>query len=504
MKPALLPSQRAIIAMSREQYLKSSIAPLTTATTTTSGAASSINELSVGVCVFRLDGQTSQPVVLLLRRSKGWQQRNERVGERGRVFSAADESSSSSWPSSSSSSQRHLKTQQGTEGSVWELPGGEVGDDDFCISAAAERLLRENTGLRITKMMVMLPDVRWREELKVLLWEDEDESDEDEGNEDGDGGDRWDIREDCAVEKDNQNNGGCGHEDEAEKAGEDKHHEFSVDLDSTQLRPRADSGVVMNWITYIQNGGLESASTRYDDDGSSGPDGGVLSPFSSHELELLGVRVPTNPSSPGSSSLMAWAMPTPTSTQSPRAHDQSQSRSRSQSHENNVYSYGDDDDFDLSLEPAPLSLPIRNRKGKEEERRSRPPLRRRNTASSTTLPREELLMEEKKKRKRKERENKRRDAQMIPYEMVQREHVQLNFVVLVDEDEDVEVPLPGFLMPRRTWDRDVKGREGEEGKYDGFEWATRERVREMGMSEDLRRVVFQGLDWMDSLAGGFF
>lgn len=70
------------------------------------------------------------------------------------------------------------------------MPGGKVEDDDFCISAAIERLVREKTGLRVTKIMVMLSDVRWREELKVLLWEndvdDVEENTSEDPSEDGD------------------------------------------------------------------------------------------------------------------------------------------------------------------------------------------------------------------------------------------------------------------------------------------------------------------------------
>lgn len=95
MKSELLPSQKAIIAMSRAQYLAylrpskedGSQATSSTPNSKKDGEETKRNparpivtpkptdKLSVGVCIFRLDGQTLSPAVLLLRRSPRWWRR---------------------------------------------------------------------------------------------------------------------------------------------------------------------------------------------------------------------------------------------------------------------------------------------------------------------------------------------------------------------------------------------------------------------------------------------
>ncbi|KAI0594868.1 hypothetical protein F4775DRAFT_572298 [Biscogniauxia sp. FL1348] len=75
----------------------------------------------------------------------------------------------------------------------WELPGGEVGEDDFCVSAAAARLVNEQTGLRVVKITGALGEMRYarrsrgvmgrRREGRVLWWDDEDEDEGYEGYE---------------------------------------------------------------------------------------------------------------------------------------------------------------------------------------------------------------------------------------------------------------------------------------------------------------------------------
>lgn len=528
MKSALLPAQREVLAMSRAQYLAFLRDFAAQETVALQGAGSwgrngrrgndeddSDNEthdkgrsgsenreamtlrpadkLSVGVCVFRLDGQTLRPVVLLLRRSPAWW--------RCRVFSSAGE-----W--------------QGAGG--WELPGGKVGHDDFCISAAIERLVREQTGLRVTKIMGMLSDVRWRTELKVLLWEECEEGSEEDGN---------------------------GYTDERS--------------DHEEMANYVDPSVNMDRTTSVQS---DRSGSHYSDDDNdsesrkpSSSTRGTLTISPSYELEILGVRILTDSSSPkssrlpltpdsGSSFIPAPAPPpgdggydeydnsyhhhqtdNKIKINSDNSHNSSDDDSYNNNRGNNdgynndsqsdniqntrrAYAHDCHSDHDQSLEPAPLTLPSRERT-----------LRRSATVSSTTLP-ESLLSLQPPAR------SARRNAAIIPYKMTRREWVQLNFTVLVDEEPDEEEPLPAFLeryAGDHGFDYDGGGgeREGEKGEgeeeggeegqeqergqgklyeHDALEWATCARVESLPMSEDLRRVIFEGLDWMGELTGGFF
>ncbi|KAI0148373.1 hypothetical protein GGR57DRAFT_238795 [Xylariaceae sp. FL1272] len=149
MMPPISPPQKAILAMSRAQYLR-----------TQAGYDEDIygngpvDKVSVGVCIFRLDGTTLRPAVLLLRRSPRW------------------------WHHDLSPSERQ-------KGGEWELPGGKVENSDFCIAAAIERLVREQTGLKVLKVLGGLNEMRWSTETKVLLWDDSDEFEDDEDEDSG-------------------------------------------------------------------------------------------------------------------------------------------------------------------------------------------------------------------------------------------------------------------------------------------------------------------------------
>ncbi|KAI1749228.1 hypothetical protein F4782DRAFT_514440 [Xylaria castorea] len=399
------------------------------------------------------------PAVLLLRRSPRWWRR--------RIFASVG----------------------GRHGAgEWELPGGKVENDDFCISAAIERLVREKTGLRVTKIMFMLSDVRWREELKVLLWE----------------------------------------EDEAGKSTSEDSTEDG-DSDGDEVEIEVDSAVDMEWTSSIESEDSENAD---DDNGSSTGIGnydeisssGEESPRSplSLDLEALGIRFPPDSSSPGSSALRLTMDSRSSSVSAPpvppkdpgryawghREQQQHHNDHDDEQHADHERDSNDDDhhhryesdksDHDPSLQPAPLSLP---------SRKPKPPPRRRKTESSTALPASLLHVHW-------------RDAQMIPYKMVRKEYVQLNFTVLVDEEPpDEEQPLPGFRRRHAAAaaadDDDGKEESGEGGgggggggkevyEHDALEWATCARVKKLPMSEDLRRVVFEGLAWMGTLTGGFF
>ncbi|KAI0856737.1 hypothetical protein F4860DRAFT_518509 [Xylaria cubensis] len=435
------------------------------------------DKLSVGVCIFRLDGRTLSPAVLLLRRSPRWWRR--------RIFTSVGG--------------RHSAGE-------WELPGGKVENDDFCISAAIERLVREKTGLRVTKIMFMLSDVRWREERKVLLWEEEEagksttsgDSNED-GDSNGDGDDEVEIKVGLAAVADDV--------------------EWSSSIASSEdsvVNAAADDG--NDGTTGIAHGSDEMISSR-----------GKEEALMSLDLEALGIRFPVDSSSPASSgallrltmdssgsgsSSVVSAPPVPPKdpgryARGYREHSNDHADEYHADHErdNNCHRYESNKDHDpSSLKPAPLSLPSR-KPNKLLLPLPRHQYRKTTEGSSTSstaaaaLPTQASLLEH-----MDMHTLHWRDAQMIPYKMVRKEYVQLNFTVLVDEPEphtnDEHEPLPEFLRRRRHAHADADGKEICE--HDALEWATCARLKKLPMSEDLRRVVFEGLAWMGTLTGGFF
>ncbi|KAI0455300.1 hypothetical protein F5B21DRAFT_472659 [Xylaria acuta] len=484
MKSELLPSQKAIIAMSRERYLAYLRPSLEDGPQAASGSKCEkdrgetkrqpahptgtpkpADNLSVGVCIFRLNGQTLSPAVLLLRRSPRWWQR------------------------------RIIASVGGGHGAgEWELPGGKVETGDFCISAAIERLVREKTGLRITKIMGMLSDVRWREELKVLLWEDEvgnstsEDSKEDEDSDwDGDGdGDEVEIKLGLAVDTecmssmesggggnaDNSNGSGTcttiGNGDEISSGEETLVSPVPLDPEALKIRLPADS----------------SSSS-----GSSGSSGSSALRLTTDSGSSSEPAPPVPPKDPGryARSYREHSNDDDDDDDDDDEYHADHERDNKDCH---YHRYESDSDHDPLLKPAPLSLPSRKPQPQPPQRR------RRRTASSTALPAASPVRV------------RWRDAQVIPYKMVRKEHVQLNFTVLVDEEEG---PLPGFLRRHAADDDDDDGRGDGDGveedvydEHDALEWATCARVEKMPMSEDLRRVVFEGLAWMGTLTGGFF
>ncbi|KAI0103803.1 hypothetical protein GGR51DRAFT_523421 [Nemania sp. FL0031] len=414
-KSSLLPSEKEVLAMSRAQYLASlrdSAAQETViAEQQKQGEVPGVgpgaaDRLSVGVCVFRLDGATLQPAVLLLRRSPAWWQ--------ARVFSSAGD---------------------GQSAGEWELPGGKVTHDDLSISAAVGRVVREQAGLRVTKIMSMLSEVRWRVELKILLWE--------EGSD--------------VLGK------GSSEEDEG-REGEEDGHKNKVTIHMTSDR-NVDSGVDMAGTTDVQSGGsgIQHGNSSNNDNNSKSKDKGIeggntkntvgggegeLSPSppnsQSHGFKMFGIRLPTysssSPSPPPSlrsltsnywSSFMPAPAPPPKDNinininpykdRNNQRHDQAYVHNKKPG---NGYDGDDekdhtggynfdldsDSDHDPTLEPAPLS--VRRRAGEKVPRRK-------SAESSTTLLGPALSLQPPAR-------SARRNAAVIPYRMVRREHLQLN------------------------------------------------------------------------------
>ncbi|KAI0805347.1 hypothetical protein GGR55DRAFT_656494 [Xylaria sp. FL0064] len=542
---SLLPSQKAVLAMSRAQFLaylrcapadrvqSKSISnrvrdkngygdgPSTRITTNNKdqlGNIGLVDKLLVGVCIFRLDRETLQPAVLLLRRSPRWWRR--------RVFTSA------------------AGRQAAGE---WELPGGKVEDDDFCISAAIERLVREKIGLRVTKIMVMLGSVRWRAELKVLRWP--------RGERDGTCGD--------STEEDDEDD---GDEDEDED---------SESEDQTLIDSEDDMSVHMDWVDASATTSTATTVKGEEPEESTSAKGGKQQsqeqenpgPSGVHETGVLGRLIPLHSLSPSPSPSPSPTTLTPESASASvrasslpplsEAHDSDHEHRYDDNYNSDdayQYAYDLDPDHDPSLEPAPLSLPARTAtvtaptvptsppptvstsRGEGEKIKTLRP--RRNTASSTTLPTSlhsfydnfrcgstsisaanhtNATHHNDKKKKRR-----RRNAQAIPYKIVRKEHAQLNFGVLVDEHTDPN-HLPGFLAKfysggssgggnnksnhQSKMKQNKKGKKREEKKmyeHDALEWATCTRVAKMPMSEDLRRVVLEGLGWMGELTARAF
>ncbi|KAI0399164.1 hypothetical protein F4802DRAFT_590741 [Xylaria palmicola] len=495
MKSELLPPQRAVLAMSPTQYLahlppvfvdRQQDAQQNVPTPEDPGGGSDDDDdggggdrhadekaesisrptqspmpadrLLVGVCIFRLDAETLQPAVLLVRRSPLW------------------------W-------RQHIFTSVGggQGAGQWELPGGRVASDDFCISAAMERLVREKIGLRVTKVMVQLPNVRWSTEWKALHWDEEQNGESTRSASEGGGA-----------------NGGADDGD----GDRERLVEIRVDQGAYEWSESTSS---------ISTGGSRSGkatgrSSKYDDGGGVSSEETLAltppAPPSSYELEILGIHIPADPSwSLGSSSARLTSDSELSSFLSPPLSIPARPAG---SHDDiGGGRYSEYEGRDPSLEPAPLALPER-----------KPTTRRRRMTSDAALPTASSSSR-----------RRRRQGQVIPYELRGREHVQLNYAVLVDEEPAVEEPLPGFLAPRETHDdgggpgpgpgpelglepgrarAQARGEEEEQeeeaeeaDEFDALEWATRARVAELPMSEDLRRVVLEGLGWMEGQAGGF-
>ncbi|KAI1822505.1 hypothetical protein F4861DRAFT_384757 [Xylaria intraflava] len=453
MKSTLLPSQRAVLAMSRAQYR---------AHARREGEASAaVDKVSVGLCVFRLDGRTLRPAVLLLRRSPRWRRQQQ---------------------------QQHKPT-SGAAGD-WELPGGKVADGDFCISAAIERLVRETTGLRVTRIMEMLPELRWTVEGKGLRWDVNPDKEGVGGDDDGvNHDDDNNIRPNKVLTKTGDyrkpagrrdNRRGAGHREDAARFG-------LVDFDALGTHGLADSGT----RSLAQLARELRSITPSPPPPPPKDDVGYGYGYGYHEL---------------------------------------------------VRNYYDDDEegyHDPSLEPAPLVLPVRSSQrptpyisvpGNGEERvpvrplpappfvpprppslqpPPRNPQRCRGALASAALP----------------GPGPGRESRGGLLDGRRKAHVQLNFTVLVDEDP-AEEPVPGFLLGGKLrggeecgdggWDGSGYGNENGNGngngndgedvvyEHDALEWATWARVEVLPMSEDLRRVVLLGLEWMGRLTGGFF
>ncbi|KAI8625629.1 hypothetical protein F5Y19DRAFT_261264 [Xylariaceae sp. FL1651] len=386
MKPTLLPSHKAILAMSRAQYFAHLHSPSQDERNPTSSPnlsddddsisdQSLADKVSVGVCIFRLDGRTSRPAVLLLRRSPRW------------------------W-------HHHMSASERRQAGNWELPGGKVKDDDFCISYAIERLVMEQTGLKVVKIVGILKEISWSREIKVLLWDEEDA-------------------------------------------------DFDEERDENLVKIKVGMEVYIDDMIEAKKETMGS----YD----SGED--TLAHFHEHEIDILGIRIANSSSSSSSTS----STPDSYSSLPPLPPPK-------------------DDDHDPSLEPAPLSLPFRSA-----------PRPRATTSPGTLVPNSSQRRmpasspEPYRPIPNGLQDRDRRHAHIIPHKIIQKRYVQLNFSVLVDENPEEE-PTPGFFL------KSTSDKKEQEYEHDALEWATFNRVESLPMSDDLRRVVHQGLAW----AGDFF
>jgi hypothetical protein len=334
----------------------------------------------------------------------------------------------------------------------WDLPGGEVRDDDFCISTAIERLVREQTALRVTKVLEMLGALRWTTEMKVLLWDEED--DETEIGEDDSYGHEY----------------GYGYGNGTGNMAKD-----GANRDQGRPKVKAINDVGIDWSMTL----LVARRGTYNGNNSSISD----DPFA-HFRECginntSGGCIPTNSPS-------LFSSPTPSTPDSAPVLPLPPLPKH--------YNYGHD--HHQSLEPAPLSLPPLSVSGLKPiplgttvtycRRRVPEPALPFFQPARTTTPQAARF-----------RSQDRRHAQIIPYKIVRKRYVQLNFTVLVDEEPDEE-PLPPFFANNSANTDMISVCEHED-----LVWATFDRVKRLPMSEDLRGVVYQGLAWVGKLAGGF-
>jgi len=442
--------------------------------------------LNVGVCIIRLDEQTTEPAILLLRRSSPlmWRQHQD-------IFISTSETR-----------QRVCD---------WELPGGMVQHDDFSISSAIDRLLRKQTGLRVVKIMDMLRDVDWTIDTKVLTWNEED----------GFGGGA----------------GSDGHE-----------HEGNIDeVEETDESNKSNMGYDDVLSEVVGSGGwsiseeeAQGSGEHTSDDASSYDE--MFMHFLSDDMEVVGMRLPSSSypsssprSSPAQSSLSIGTVSVHAGLQSP------QSRHLEDDHHNIDPSL---QPAPLSLPFRPMNskpplnqLPLSTRRpeimltpdsvpqGYQEDRYQLEGYT--STISSLSLPSPQShthLRPRPQARERRTPIRERPHAQVIPYKMLRCRYRQLNVAVLVDEE--VEEPVPSYLSAKKEpssaqasgsgsayasiktngsgeGDGDKEGGGFPDRQHNAFAWATLEQVRKLQMHDDLRCVVFQAFSWFDDLSGGY-
>ncbi|KAI1816192.1 hypothetical protein GGS20DRAFT_539298 [Poronia punctata] len=460
--------------------------------------------LSVGVCIIRLDPETSEPVMLLLRRSSPLLLRQE---------------------------QKHvsISTPENRQRlGDWELPGGRVRHDDFCISAAIERLVRAQTGLKVIKIMEMLMVMNWNVEVKLLKWGGEHDYDvdhylgDDEVEDDDD--DEYyyiEAHEQREIEKSSADKGSWGHSHDlgiTNNLGDSESSDSNVD--KNRNIPRSDTP---------RNG-----QTTKDD--SSSYDEMFMKSVGDDVGKLLGIYIPTDPSSsPSSTSPSPPLTGEISSSPSPFDFQVQSRRHSSHNHEHEYSPRHNRNDANQGqshepLRPAPLSLSLSLRTNRTTLQTLPPPRPPRDVPTPYYKPHQPQHYDQAQHTRRyydterhqlQQRHRQirctptsplrlsrdeprppaplqlRPRAQVIPYKILRARHRQLNYTVLVDES--VEVPVPSSLLGGKA--NDAKNKKN--GDHDVFEWATLSRVRQMQMNDDLRRVVFQGFAWMEDLYGGF-
>jgi hypothetical protein len=442
--------------------------------------------LNVGVCVIRLDEETAEPAILLLRRSSPfmWQQHQD-------IFISTSE------------------TRQRV--GDWELPGGMVQHDDFSISSAIDRLLRKQTGLRVIKIMEMLRDVGWIIDTKVLTWNEEDGFD---GGGDRDG---------------HEHNGNF---EEGDRTGESSKSNIGYD---DALSETVGSG---GWS--ISGEEAQGSGEHTSDDASSYDE--MFMRFLSDSIDIIGMRLPSSSypsslprSSPAQSLLDIGTTSVHAGSQTP------QSRYLDDDH-HGIDSALRPAPLSLPLRPTnpkPTSNPLSVSRPRpeimltpdlvpQEHEEDRHHLERyTSTISSLSLPSPQShshLQPHPQARERRTPIRDRLEAQVIPYKMSRSQYMQLNVAVLVDEE--VDEPVPSYLSAKEepssastqvsgsghdkietngngTGDGDEEGRGFSDCQHNAFAWATLEQVRKMQMHDDLRCVVFQAFSWFDDLSGGY-
>ncbi|KAI1326675.1 hypothetical protein F5Y16DRAFT_374285 [Xylariaceae sp. FL0255] len=474
MRSTLFPSQKAILAMSRSQYIahqKAAEIPSTPASTSERDT-NPIEKISIGICIYRLDGKTLRPAVLLLRRTPRW------------------------W-------HQYMAPSDRQRGGYWELPGGKMEDDDFCISAAIERLVREQTGLRVTKILGLLDELRWSTDVKELLWEDEDEDDM------------------FVVGKLNM-------------AGEDEDTECSSEWEDDLVETSSDGESEMVQV------GLEIKLEDFD------CGRGIIMDDLLHSFDtitsandILGIRFADSVSS--SSSKTSFALSDGMLPPLPPKDDRSLKIAPLMlaSSRRNAMRPRSRKPLPQPIEippPLPAVSPLRRRavgapphaelkprplQTADASRLNRPLPHVANFIKPRALSKSIQDWEDKDAQKKshrygfiqaalrpvdKEEDEKDRRGGQLGADKVQRtKHVQLNFSVLVDEEMDTTPPF--LIQSERNRKNRLTGtvteQDGHGPKYehDALDWATFSRLKTLPMCEDLRDVVRQGLTWADEALG---
>ncbi|KAI0392595.1 hypothetical protein F5Y17DRAFT_354434 [Xylariaceae sp. FL0594] len=469
MRSALTQVEKTTLAMSRAQYEEHRATESPRQRGEEKADANDLGIcLNVGVSILRLDQATAQPAILLLRRRKPFVWWDDES-----MFISTSET----------------RQQVGD----WELPGGTVLHDDLSISSAIERTVRNQTGLRVVKIMQMLRAAEWEMEVKAISWDDEDgyySSDETESDE----------HEDNDSEVEESSRGGVGgiehgwHGNMARRIGSGG---WSIAGEEAQMIDGHNSDDMSSYDEMVRRflqddletfeipertppptGGANTANPTLDTAPNSDGDGHHLIDPS---LQPAPLSLPSRPMNVHT-----------TPDQLPSLGRLVQFLRMSDSLEYNKEEYPSGEDLSsistLSLPSVRSQSHHQAHQAQPQARARRGPPRRRGTL------------------------RRRRRGQVFEHRILSGLYRQLNVAVLVDENA-TELAAPRNILrgrppfPGLASDSEHAGSQTDSASSihqpAGYGWVTLEQAHKLNLREDVRCLVYQTFAWFDNLNGDF-